>query len=134
MTVLDSSVWVALFHESDSQHRKAVEAMRTVGSSLLVPEYVVLETCTVLTKLAGRSSSEQFLDRVMKNKDAQLYIGDTVFFEDVLAIYRTPLSPIWAALSFVDISLLVLSRSHRVVTFDEALRKVIAETWRGYSV
>jgi predicted nucleic acid-binding protein len=45
--IFDTNVWVALFNINDAHHEKAKELFFE-NSVVLIPEYVVLETTTVL--------------------------------------------------------------------------------------
>lgn len=121
MMVIDSSVWVALYDESDSQHRKAIETGRSF-SQVILTEYVILETSSLLLRKVGETASEQFLRFALDNSEVIILYSSQDFFKDVASLFRKLRNK---KLSFVDVSLLYLSRMHKVITFDMALKKEI---------
>ena len=92
-------------------------------TAVLVPEYVVVETCTALTKLGKKADAEEFLSLVLGNRDVEIYVRGQQFFDAVLSFYR---SAFHNDLSFVDVSLLYLSAEYKVITFDRKLASAIA--------
>ncbi len=121
MMVIDSSVWVALYNESDSQHKKAIEAGHSF-SQVVLTEYIILETSTLLLKKVGEAASEKFLEFALDNSEVTVLCSSVDFFHDVIRLFRKLKNK---KLSFVDVSLLYLSRTHEIVTFDAALEKEI---------
>lgn len=70
MIVLDSSFLVALFDESDSLHKKAVEDMREYekkGEQFAISESILGETATVILYHAGLKQASAFLDYANEN-------------------------------------------------------------------
>ncbi len=122
MTILDSNVWIALFNTQDSQHAKAKALQDTMEFPILLPEYVIIEVCTVLLQKTTKVQVEQFLDFATNSQDIELGLSYQEFFFDVVKTFRNYPS---RELSFTDIALLVLSRSHTVVTFDGDLNRAI---------
>ena len=124
MTILDSNVWIAYAYEEDSQHEKAVQIFDLLTPSLVLPEYILIETCTVLTSRAGKRVADIFLDRALNNRDVLLLYADQKFFDSVISQYRRRDDRF---LSFIDVSLFVLSQSYHVITFDKKLEKAMTE-------
>jgi predicted nucleic acid-binding protein len=122
MIILDSNIWVAFFNFEDSQYKSAKDVMSQISTSLLVPEYVVIETCTVLTQKTNKSSTNKFLDFIFSNSDIEILYSGMDFFQNVLALYRKFNNE---QLSFIDIALLYLSNQHEIVTFDKVLQTEI---------
>lgn len=124
MTILDSSVWIARFDRNDSQYTRAVSLMKELEGSvtLTVPEYVIIEVCTVLTQKCGRSAAVEFLAMLDETQDVQVLLSDGDFFEGTKQVFKRQSSH---ALSFTDTALLYLSRRYHVVTFDRALQKAL---------
>ena len=123
MTILDSSVFVALYNESDSQHQKAVRLSASI-SDIALSEYILLETCTLLLAKAGADVAERFLEYSLDSADVTILFSSPDFFRGTAHLFRRLKNK---KLSFVDVSLLLLSKSHEVITFDRALEKAIKE-------
>jgi len=124
MTILDSNVWVAFFDKDDSFHRKAVQIVSNLQERIVLPEYVLLEVTTVLSRKAGKSSADIFLQKVFANRDVQVLSSSQQFLDEVVQLY---LSRTNKKLSFVDYALLYLSGKMNVVTFDKDLKKELAK-------
>lgn len=127
MTILDSNVWIGFFYPHDSQHIKARKTFEQVQLPLLLPEYIVSEVCTVLTRQAGKTVANQFVEEIADNVDIRVTLTEPFFFRDLLEFYRA--NP-HKGLSFTDISLLLLSRDHTVITFDRKLEQSIKKLRR----
>ena len=121
MMIVDSSVWVALYNELDSQHRKAL-SFSTAFVDVAITEYVLLETSTLLLTKAGVDAAEKFLEYSLDSAEITVLYSSPEFLQETAGLFRSLEN---RKLSFVDISLLLLSKSHEVVTFDKALQKAI---------
>ncbi|MBI4599763.1 PIN domain-containing protein [Candidatus Uhrbacteria bacterium] len=120
MTVFDSNVWIAAFHESDTLHRRAVEALKEYQPPFGVPEYVLLEVATILAKKAGMGHAKRFVEMIFDNRDCSILVTDELFCHSTARAY---IKEDKAELSFVDMSLIVLAAHHQVVTFDTHLAR-----------
>ena len=107
MTILDSNVWIALFHEEDSSRARAHNLLDTISSKILLPEYVLLEVCSVLKRLKQKQAADQFLDYVLDNRDIDCFYTSPSLLEETIRLFRARQQD---NLSFIDISLLHLSR------------------------
>lgn len=121
MMIVDTSVWVALYDDTDSQHVKAVKAGNSFFRVVLT-EYIILETSSLLLRKAGENMAEKFLEFALDNSEVTILYSSPEFFRIVSRLFRDLKE---RKLSFVDVSLLHLSRAYEIVTFDEALRKEI---------
>jgi len=124
MTILDSSVWIALYNESDSQHDKAVKLVSSL-THVALPEYIIVETSSVLSKKAGVDIANRFLEYAFDSEDVVVLHSSPESLHETIKLFRTLNNP---RLSFVDISLVYLSRAHDVMTFDTNLKKVIVKS------
>lgn len=124
MIILDSSIWIAFFNFEDSQHQNAEEVILKISKDLVIPEYVITEVCTVLTQKINKQATNKFLDFIFSNSDIKILYSGVDFFQPVLMLYQKLVDN---KLSFIDISLLYLSRQYEVVTFDKKLEKTITE-------
>lgn len=124
MTIYDTNVWVAYFNVADSQHAKAIKLFQGLGAHavLTLPEYIILETATVLGIRASKQTADQFIDYALDNQNVSVLYADPELFRATVGTFQK-LSG--TALSFVDAALVALSRDYKVVTFDKALVKAI---------
>jgi predicted nucleic acid-binding protein len=122
MIVLDSSVWIAFLNKKDSQHNKAEKFLESIQSKIIVPEYVILEVCSVLLAKVGKKTANLFLEIIMDNQDIEVLFSNKIFFLELVEYFKNILRK---NLSFVDIALLYLSNSYEVATFDNKLKRAI---------
>lgn len=123
MIVFDTNVWVAVDHETDTQHETARNVFAAYHPPYLLPEYVLIETVSVLERRVSKAVADSFLRRAMDNDDIELLVRDEFFLRTVAALF---LHKRFHDLSFVDVSLLYLSAEHEVITFDVKLARAIA--------
>jgi len=122
MIILDSNVWIALFHKEDTLQAKAHNLLENISSKILLPEYVLLEVCSVLKRLKRKQAANQFLDYVLDNRDIDCFHTSPSLLEETIKLFRTRSQD---DLSFIDVSLLSLSRFHTIHTFDKKLASAI---------
>lgn len=120
MIIFDSNVWIALFHESDTLHDRAVKILHEQQPPFGIPEYVLLEVATILAKKAGMEYAKKFIEMIFDNRDCIILVTDESFCRSTAHAY---INEGKATLSFVDISLVVLGRQHEVITFDSSLAR-----------
>lgn len=125
MIILDSNIWIALFTENDSQHKKALTLFDTITTRVGIPEYVFIEVCSVLVIRASKETANTFIDTTQKNSNAQIIASDEQFLTATIDYFVQEPHP---GLSFIDVSLLYLSRTHTVLTFDEQLGRAIKKS------
>lgn len=121
MTIVDSSVWIAWLDKDDSQHAQA-EKIFEQEHTFVVPEYVISEVCTVLSRKKGHAYAEQFLTLMLENVDITILFSNKELFHETVENFKAVCR---RRLSFVDSMLAVLSRSYTILTFDRALQRVI---------
>ena len=119
--ILDSSVFVAYLNENDNQHKKALEIFKNLDiNKMFISEYVLLEVLTVIQNKVSKSHALKFKNFILDNfSDSILRSSD--FFDDTLDLFGANSGN----LSFVDVSLLVLSKKYEVITFDKSLKRAI---------
>lgn len=122
--IFDSNVWIAYFHTTDSSHTKAEAVVaQYAGQTIVLTEYVLLEIATLLKQKIGPAQTNTILTTLLQTENILLLpSGD--FFTPTLTAF---LSSHEKQLSFVDVSLLVLSADFTVVTFDRKLKNAIAK-------
>ena len=120
-TVVDSSVLVAGLHREDALHVHGKTALEESEKPILVPEYIAIETATTLIRVAGKPIADIFVRSLFDNKDILVLPSSLEQFAEAVETFLSSNGK----LSFIDCSLLALSRSHEVVTFDKVLAKAI---------
>ena len=116
MYLIDSSVWVALFLEFDSNHKKAEEIISKLEGKIYLPYNVIVEVTSVLTYKHSKKQADNFLDYMEDNEDI-------ILFENELKPEIEFFKKIDKKLSFVDISLVFLSKKLDLdlITFDSQM-------------
>jgi len=90
------------------------------GSSSVLPEYVVLEVCSVIAKKVNKKTADIFLEMAFSNNDIDVLQSNDLFETTDLFISRKD-----GKLSFVDVFLLHLSDEYEIITLDKDLEKAI---------
>lgn len=116
MYLIDSSVWVALFLEFDSNHKKAEEIISKLEGKIYLPYNVIVEVASVLTYKHSKKQANNFLDYIEDNKDI-------ILLENELKSEIEFFKKIDKKVSFVDISLIFLSKrlDLNLITFDSQM-------------
>ena len=122
MVILDSNVWIAYLNKNDSQHKKAEQIFQKLNKPLILPEYIILEICSVLAIRASKNVSDKFIKVFLYNQDIQILLSNEKLFINTLKRFLDKTSK---KLSFVDAALLHLSKSYEIITFDLNLQKAI---------
>lgn len=120
MVVLDTNIWYAHLSEDDYRHERAEKIFDGIDDDILIPEYVLSELCTLLARKKKKDIANGFIKITENNEHIELLPSSSQFFSDVRVLFQSIQS---SRLSFVDVALIVLSRSFRVYTFDAALYK-----------
>ena len=122
--IFDSNVWIAYFHATDTNHKKAVAVVEKQHQHpVIITEYVLLEVATVLKQKIGPTKTNTIVKTLLQTDTVEL-LPSSNFFTASLATF---LDLIERHLSFVDVSLLVLSKDFTIVTFDAKLQKACAD-------
>ena len=123
MKIVDSNVWIALFHPKDAHHARAVEELelfRQKKGEIIITDYVLIEVSTVLLARVGKTASNKFIEFVMKDMRVRFLQTSKETFLMVLGLFRKASG----SLSFVDVSLLLMSKILKadLLTYDKELR------------
>lgn len=115
--VLDSSVWVALFIDGDSQHTEALDVIDGIVGFIYIPYTVISEVATVLTNKYSKDQADTFLQFILH--DSRCVLIDNQHSTDITAFLDSK-----ETLSFPDISIVTLALQHRaeLITFDRKMR------------
>ncbi|OGG73133.1 hypothetical protein A3A38_03330 [Candidatus Kaiserbacteria bacterium RIFCSPLOWO2_01_FULL_53_17] len=117
MYLVDSSVWIALFLDDDTQHAKAVAVMARIrDGSIQVPYGVILETATVLARKQSKEQANKFVEFVRSSP--QIEIVSPFSSRDIEIFLKEP-----DRLSFVDIILKEMTwrEGSTLISFDQKL-------------
>ena len=116
ISVLDSSVWVALYLDTDSHHAKAVVLVESLRGLVHVPYLVVAEVATVLTRKGSKEHAYQFLEYITTNSDFVTMHGDMI--EEIREFVNVK-----KRLSFTDIAVVHYARKRgmTLLTFDKEM-------------
>jgi predicted nucleic acid-binding protein len=115
--VIDSSVFVALYCESDTQHTKAVQIMNDLkGSTIVVHPYVVQESATVLAYRFGAKLAKAFVADIKNAPNIHIPAVDLKRDIDHFTLQKKKMS-------FTDSTLIGLAQSMNAIllTFDRQM-------------
>ena len=121
MAVLDSSIFVAALHSEDTLHERGKTVLAEIEKPIEVPEYVAVETATVLTRVAGKAAANAFVRSLFDNRDILILLSSPEQFAATADRFLSSNGK----LSFVDCTLLALSPTHTIITFDKTLARAI---------
>ncbi|MBI4121774.1 MAG: type II toxin-antitoxin system VapC family toxin [Parcubacteria group bacterium] len=123
MVLLDSSVWVALFHDDDSQHERAIKIVDEIDGKIGLPHSIAFEVANVLTYKASKATADAFLFHAINNRDIEIMpdnfiAGSFLFLETKKQI------------SLTDVSLVVLAKQNKydLFTFDKQMEGLFRTT------
>ncbi len=119
--IFDTNVWVASIISGDSLHQKSIELLKKYDSIIYLSEDIVSETITVLKRYGEIEKAKKFVELIYSNSDFGI-ITAADYYQDTLAYF---LKSDDKHLSFVDMSLVVLSKKYKIESFDKELRRVL---------
>lgn len=119
--VVDSSVLVAALHHEDALHDRGVRALESAAAPVIVSEYVAVETIGVLTARKHKPSAAVLIRALAEGGSLLFRPSTPLLFGETARYFLTTTK----RLSFIDCSLIVLSRDFDILTFDKALAKAI---------
>lgn len=121
--ILDTNVWIAYLEQADSQHQKALNIFDLINQKIWIPEYVLVEILNFLVIKVNKKRADEVLTMFFHNRDLEIIWNSEEFRAKLLSFF---VSNKFEKLSFVDQSLLFLSKKYKVVTFDKELAKRMA--------
>lgn len=120
MLVLDSCIWIAFWNTTDSQHEKAVDLFSSNDEEVLLPEYILVEVLNVLLLKANKKAADLWLKKILNSEWVRILPSTPNLLKENLDYF---LKNKHSKLSFIDQSLVILSRKYQVLTFDKELAK-----------
>lgn len=117
--VIDSSVWIALFLDDDSQHEKASKLFYDHNGSIIIPYCVISEVVSVLTYKHSYKQAENFLKHINKRNDVFFY--ENQIDEEVQHFLK-----IRQKISLTDSSIIYITKKTKseLATFDKQLERI----------
>ena len=123
MIILDSNIWIAYLNEADSTHQRALKIFqKTNVKDILITEYLLLEIVTILKQIQGYKLAQEFI-QLLTDKNIS-FVESKNFYAETLLLFQSLKEN---KLSFVDVSLLHLSKKYEVRTFDKSLQKALVK-------
>lgn len=122
MVILDSNIWVSLLYSKDANFSKAKELVGNLRNGIIVTEYIIAEVTTILSQRKSKELANIFLEKILESDKIEILSSSKEFLGEAIDFY---LEQGDRQLSFVDYSLLLLSKKCQIVTFDKKLKKEI---------
>ncbi|MFB6225826.1 MAG: type II toxin-antitoxin system VapC family toxin [Candidatus Paceibacteria bacterium] len=122
--ILDTSLWIARLCKKDRFHRRSLEVFEKLRHNyhILLPDYVLEETVSILLQIESKQKAEKFIDYVLKNENITLFVVDKNFLQGLFNFFFKSENE---KLSFTDYVLFYLSEEYEVITFDQELQQAI---------
>ena len=115
MIFVDTGAWYALKATDDRFHRDAVIFYDFLKSgrhgSLVVSDYILDETSTLLMDTKGGDTATRFLDEILRSKSVHLIWLDPQLFHEAVKTFTTGSSRGW---SFTDCTSFELMRRLKI--------------------
>lgn len=118
--LVDSSVLIASFRESEHDHKKAVQFLKTL-EKFIITDYVLLEVATVLQIRESLSIATKAITLLTQNAHVTVSRLTDEELVETTAFFLTQKQKI----SFVDASLIVVAKNRQLTlaTLDKNLAK-----------
>ena len=125
MIVFDSSVWIALFVDSDAHHGAALQALEQAAGLIYVPYIVVEEVATLLSYKQSKEQADKFITFI--KDDARTVAADSTIERDMELFLKNP-----RRMSFADISIMAFASRMglSLVTFDKEMEREFQKATR----
>jgi predicted nucleic acid-binding protein len=121
--IVDTSYLLSLYVKDDPNHHDAISQIEN-EQVLLIPDYVVSETATVLLYRKNPKTAKSFLEIVENTQSIQILHSSVHDFREILEIFKNQKNK----LTFVDAVVVFHAEKLRlgVLTFDEHIKKEIS--------
>ena len=86
-SIFDTNVWVALFNKRDGHH-DAAQRLFLQNETVFIPEYVILETTTVLQLRASKQQADIFSETITATEQLEISYASDSFFRSVLTLFQ----------------------------------------------
>ncbi|MCX6733749.1 MAG: PIN domain-containing protein [Candidatus Peregrinibacteria bacterium] len=124
MVILDSSVVIAIFKDSDVHHEKAKEIFYR-EDDLVIPTCALIEILSILKMKKGLDAVQKCTEFIYNAENIDIYEISNQLVDEAIQFYIKHKNN----LSFTDTLLLALSNKTKIplITFDQELAKIAAK-------
>ena len=123
MIILDSNIWIWYLLEDDSLFEKSKEIIKSIyNKKIFISDYLISEIITVLLIRWNKGIVDDFLEIIYNNEDVKVIYTSPIIFHEIIKFFK---KYNFNKLSFVDQSLLFLSKDFEIITFDKELNKAL---------
>ena len=123
MIILDSNIWIWYLLEDDSLFEKSKEIIKSIyNKKIFISDYLISEIITVLLIRWNKGIVDDFLEIIYNNEDVKVIYTSPIIFHEIIKFFK---ENNFNKLSFVDQSLLFLSKDFEIITFDKELNKAL---------
>ncbi len=117
--IVDTSVFISFYHETDVNHKKAIEVLGNNQNRILISDYILNEVISVSLRKMGLERAKYILEIIIDQELVSVKHTSESEFYEILEIFKNQNDK----LSFVDCSIILLAKIHgqNVVSFDKNL-------------
>ena len=122
--ILDSNIWISYFIIDDSNHKKASKIIEWLeNESVCITDHIIIEVSTILLYRLWKQFANDFIELIKYNTNVGIFYSNKIIFDDFINFFIINKNN---KLSFVDQSLIYLSKDFEIITFDKEINK---ELW-----
>ena len=122
LSIFDTNIWISVYIPTDSTHKRAKEILYGHNAPFYLTQGIVAEVITVLKNKKQLLGAKTFVNMVYGGDSSFIVIPSSSYYQDTIDFF---LNTNDTKLSFVDMSLVVLSKKYRIESFDKALNSAI---------
>lgn len=124
MKIIDSNVWISFFNKDDINNKKARELLtKLMESDIYLTDYIIVEVVTILLFKAWKDIADSFVDFANNSINVKIIYSSQVLFDRYLDFFKFNN---FLKLSFVDQTLVFLSKDFDIISFDRDLNKELS--------
>lgn len=123
MKIVDSNIWISFFNKDDINNSRATKILsELLNEKICLTDYIIIEVTTVLLQKASKHIADNFIEFVQNSVNINIIYSSQILFDKYLDFFK---DNNFLKLSFVDQSLVFLSKDFNVITFDKELIKYL---------
>ena len=124
--LVDSNVWIALHHESDTLHEKAKQIFQKFeaeNTTALVTDYIIQEVFSVIIRISGQTAALAYYDHMVGLNRVESIDMNSFFLQKIIQFIRK--KNLLKPLGLVDYSIIFFSHLVEcpLISFDQQLNK-----------
>jgi predicted nucleic acid-binding protein len=125
--IVDTSVFLGMYHEPDVHHETALRLFREIEprEGILISDLLANELATVMLRKTGIEKTNIVLDTLFNAENVRIHYTCKADFLEILELFKKQKKT--DNLSFVDCSIIWLSRHYgaKVASFDKNLNSAL---------